>query len=110
MLDRIFKLSEHKTNIKTEIVAGTSTFLAMAYIIVVNPQILSNTGMDYGAVFVATCLAAAIAGPHFSKEAICTRVVSAKSPTASLAQEQHIMPPNIELTNIVRSSNKMLSL
>jgi AGZA family xanthine/uracil permease-like MFS transporter len=60
MLDKFFKLSDHNTSVKQEIIAGTSTFLAMAYIIVVNPQILSNTGMDYGAVFVATCLAAAI--------------------------------------------------
>lgn len=60
MLDKIFKLNEHNTSVKQEIIAGCSTFLAMAYIIVVNPQILSNTGMDYGAVFVATCLAAAI--------------------------------------------------
>ncbi len=60
MLDKFFKLKDHNTSVKQEIIAGTSTFLAMAYIIVVNPQILSNTGMDYGAVFVATCLAAAI--------------------------------------------------
>ena len=59
MIEKIFKLKQHNTNIKTEIIAGISTFLAMAYIIVVNPQILSQTGMDYGAVFVATCLAAA---------------------------------------------------
>ena len=60
MLDKLFKLKENNTTIKTEILAGFSTFLAMVYIIVVNPQILSITGMDYGAVFVATCLAAAI--------------------------------------------------
>jgi len=60
MIEKIFKLKQHNTNIKTEIIAGISTFLAMAYIIVVNPQILSQTGMDYGAVFVATCLAAAL--------------------------------------------------
>jgi len=60
MLDKFFKLKENNTTIKTEILAGFSTFLAMVYIIVVNPQILSITGMDYGAVFVATCLAAAI--------------------------------------------------
>jgi len=59
-LNTIFKLKENNTTVKTEVVAGFSTFLAMVYIIVVNPQILSETGMDYGAVFVATCLAAAI--------------------------------------------------
>ncbi len=59
-LDRYFDLTEHGTDVRTEVVAGLTTFLAMAYIIVVNPGILSATGMDAGAVFVATCLAAAI--------------------------------------------------
>lgn len=59
-LDKHFKLTEHKTNIKTEVIAGITTFLTMAYIIFVNPGILSEAGMDAGAVFVATCLAAAI--------------------------------------------------
>ena len=58
-LNRFFELESHKTNIKTEIVAGLTTFLAMAYITVVNPAILSDAGMDFGAVFVATCIAAA---------------------------------------------------
>ncbi len=57
---KIFKLSEHKTSLKTEIIAGFTTFLTMAYIIFVNPSMLSATEMDPGAVFVATCLAAAI--------------------------------------------------
>lgn len=60
MLEKIFKLSEHNTTVKTEVVAGFTTFLTMAYIIFVNPQMLSATGMDSGAVFVATCLAAAL--------------------------------------------------
>lgn len=60
MLEKLFKLSEHGTNVKTEIVAGFTTFLTMAYIIFVNPSMLSATGMDSGAVFVATCLAAAV--------------------------------------------------
>ncbi|MGM0521093.1 MAG: NCS2 family permease [Pseudomonadota bacterium] len=59
-LEQHFKLSEHKTNVKTEVIAGITTFLTMAYIIFVNPSILSEAGMDYGAVFVATCVAAAI--------------------------------------------------
>lgn len=59
-LDSYFKLTEHKTNVKTEVIAGITTFLTMAYIIFVNPSILSEAGMDAGAVFVATCLAAAI--------------------------------------------------
>lgn len=60
MLEKLFKLSEHKTTVKTEIIAGITTFLTMAYIIFVNPSILSATGMDEGSVFVATCLAAAV--------------------------------------------------
>ena len=59
-LDRYFSLTEHGTDVRTELVAGLTTFLAMAYIVVVNPGILSATGMDAGAVFVATCLAAAL--------------------------------------------------
>ncbi|MDX1466622.1 MAG: NCS2 family permease [Halomonas sp.] len=60
LIDNHFKLAEHQTNVKTEVIAGITTFLTMAYIIFVNPSILSQTGMDYGAVFVATCLAAAV--------------------------------------------------
>jgi AGZA family xanthine/uracil permease-like MFS transporter len=60
MLERLFKLSEHGTSVRTEIIAGITTFLTMAYIIFVNPAMLSDAGMDHGAVFVATCLAAAI--------------------------------------------------
>lgn len=60
-LDRYFGLTAHKTDVRTEAVAGLTTFLTMVYIIFVNPAILSKAGMDYGAVFVATCLAAAIA-------------------------------------------------
>ena len=60
MLNQWFNLSAHNTTVKQELTAGLSTFLAMAYIIVVNPNMLSTTGMDAGAVFVATCLAAAI--------------------------------------------------
>lgn len=61
MLERLFGLSEHGTTLRTEILAGATTFLTMAYIIFVNPQILATTGMDHGAVFVATCLASAAA-------------------------------------------------
>ncbi len=59
MLDSYFKLSEHGTTVKREVLAGCTTFLTMAYITFVNPAILSETGMDFGAVFVATCVAAA---------------------------------------------------
>lgn len=60
MLERLFKLSEHGTTVRTELIAGVTTFLTMSYIIFVNPDILSTTGMDRNAVFVATCLAAAL--------------------------------------------------
>ena len=61
MLDNVFKLNVNNTNIKKEILAGFTTFITMSYIIFVNPQIMSTTGMDFGAVFVGTCLAASIA-------------------------------------------------
>ncbi|MEQ5834662.1 NCS2 family permease [Marinobacter sp. NFXS9] len=60
MLEKLFQLKAHGTDVRREVIAGVTTFLTMAYIIVVNPSILSATGMDFGAVFVATCLAAAI--------------------------------------------------
>ena len=62
MLENIFKLSQHKTSVRTEILAGVATFLTMAYIIVVNPAILSTegTGMDFGGVFVATIIASIV--------------------------------------------------
>ena len=59
-LEKIFKLSENNTNVKTEVTAGITTFMTMAYILVVNPMRLSASGMDQGAVFVATALSAAI--------------------------------------------------
>lgn len=55
-----FALEQHETNVRRETLAGVTTFLAMAYITVVNPSILSTAGMDFGAVFVATCIAGAI--------------------------------------------------
>ena len=60
MLNSYFKLAEHGTNVRTEVIAGVTTFLTMAYITFVNPLILSDAGMDFGAVFVATCIAAAV--------------------------------------------------
>lgn len=60
MLEKLFQLKAHHTTVRTEVIAGITTFLAMAYILFVNPTILSATGMDKGSVFVATCLAAAI--------------------------------------------------
>ncbi|MCE9851572.1 NCS2 family permease [Shewanella chilikensis] len=60
MLEKLFKLKQNKTSLKQEAVAGLTTFLTMAYIIFVNPSMLADAGMDQGAVFVATCIAAAI--------------------------------------------------
>jgi AGZA family xanthine/uracil permease-like MFS transporter len=60
MLERLFKLRENNTNVRTEVVAGITTFLTMAYIIFVNPEILGLAKMPVHAVFVATCVAAAI--------------------------------------------------
>lgn len=57
LLERIFHLSENKTNVRTEIMAGITTFMTMAYILAVNPTIMSTTGMDKGAVLTATALA-----------------------------------------------------
>ena len=60
-LNNFFKLKHNNTDVKSEIIAGFTTFLTMAYIIFVNPQIMEVSGMDKGAIFVGTCLAAAIA-------------------------------------------------
>ncbi len=60
MLEKLFKLKENKTDVKTEVLAGITVFMTMAYILAVNPSILSATGMDSGAVFTATALAACI--------------------------------------------------
>ena len=61
MLERWFHLSQHGSDVRTEVAAGVTTFLTMVYIAFVNPQILSDAGMPFDAVFVATCLAAAFA-------------------------------------------------
>ncbi len=59
-LDKLFELNSNKTSIKKEILAGFTTFITMSYIVIVNPQIMSSTGMNFGAIFVGTCLAASI--------------------------------------------------
>jgi len=59
-LDSFFKLKENNTNVKTEVMAGITTFMTMAYILIVNPSILSVTGMDFNALITATAIAAAI--------------------------------------------------
>lgn len=61
MLNKFFKLEENKTTVKTEILAGITTFMTMAYILAVNPDILSATGMDKNALFTATALSAFVA-------------------------------------------------
>ncbi|MDV3426344.1 MAG: NCS2 family permease [Bacillota bacterium] len=59
-MEKFFKLSENKTNVRTEVIAGITTFLTMAYIIAVNPSFLSTTGMPIGPLVTATCLAAGV--------------------------------------------------
>ena len=60
MLEKLFKLKENNTTVKTEVLAGITTFMTMAYILAVNPSILAAAGMDQGAVFTATALAACL--------------------------------------------------
>ncbi|WP_297833732.1 NCS2 family permease [Pseudomonas sp.] len=60
LLERVFKLSLHGTTVRTELLAGLTTFITMAYIIFVNPNIMADAGIDHGAAFVATCIAAAL--------------------------------------------------
>ena len=60
-MEKLFKLKENGTDVKTEIIAGLTTFLAMAYILIVNPSMLATAGMDQNAVLLATALSAAIA-------------------------------------------------
>jgi AGZA family xanthine/uracil permease-like MFS transporter len=60
VLERLFKLRENKTTVRTEIIAGITTFMTMAYIIIVNPDILSAAGMDKGAILVATVISAGL--------------------------------------------------
>jgi AGZA family xanthine/uracil permease-like MFS transporter len=59
-LDKTFNLSQSRTNIRTEVLAGLTTFMTMSYIIFVQPAVLSSTGMDFGAVLAATCIVSAI--------------------------------------------------
>ncbi|PAY02039.1 guanine permease [Pseudoalteromonas sp. HM-SA03] len=60
MLERLFSLQAMHTNVRTEVIAGLTTFVTMVYIVFVNPAMLAEAGMDHGAAFVATCIAAAI--------------------------------------------------
>ena len=57
MLEKIFKLKKNNTSVKTEVIAGITTFMTMAYILAVNPNILSASGMDKEAILIATCIA-----------------------------------------------------
>ena len=59
-MEKFFKLKENGTNIRTEIMAGLTTFFAMAYILFVNPNILSQSGMEWGAVFLATIISSVV--------------------------------------------------
>ena len=59
-MDKFFKITERGSSVRTEIVGGVTTFFAMAYIIFVNPEMLSATGMDFKGVLLATCISAAV--------------------------------------------------
>ena len=61
MLEKFFNLKANNTSLKKEILAGITTFVTMSYIIFVNPQMMAESGMDYGASFVGTCIAASLA-------------------------------------------------
>ena len=61
MLEKYFSIDSHQTTVQKEVLAGVTTFITMAYIIFVNPQMMAQSSMDHGAIFVGTCLAAAIA-------------------------------------------------
>ena len=74
MFERVFKLSQNKTNVKTEVMAGITTFMTMAYILAVNPSILADAGMDPSAVLLATAIASFIA--------TCTMAFTANLPFA----------------------------
>ena len=60
MLEKLFKLKENNTNVRTEVIGGITTFMTMAYILAVNPTILSASGMDKNAILMATAIAAFI--------------------------------------------------
>ncbi len=61
LMEKLFKLSKHSTDIRTEVLAGLTTFMTMAYIIFVNPSIISQTGMPFEAVMIGTAMSAAFA-------------------------------------------------
>ena len=82
-LNRFFKLDEHKTSVKTEVIAGITTFMTMAYILAINPNILGESGMDKNAVFTATVLASTVATLLMALLSNLTFVLSA-SPTSSV--------------------------
>ena len=77
MLERVFKLKENNTNVKTEVMAGVTTFMTMAYILAVNPSILGDAGMDPTAVLIATCLASVLGSVFMALMANMPFVLSA---------------------------------
>ena len=79
MLEKMFKLRENNTDVKTEVLAGITTFMTMAYILAVNPSILAATGMDQGAVFTATALAALL-GTLFMALFVTLRLTTPERP------------------------------
>ena len=108
LLDRTFKLNEHGTSVKTEILAGVTTFLTMAYILFVNPTILSSTGMPKDAVFVATCAVAALGRSASESEVCADRVSVCGAAEAAGASPSFSKPPVVEQElAIARASTAM---
>ena len=60
MLETLFRIQQHGSSVRTEVLGGFTTFMTMSYIVFVNPAVLSQTGMDFGAVMTATCLGAGL--------------------------------------------------
>ena len=80
LFDRVFHLKENHTDARTEIIAGITTFMTMAYILIVNPSILSATGMDKGALVTTTALASALSLFFFPSQ-ISVKPFSMPSPS-----------------------------
>src|SRR5690606_34539722 len=81
LLEPLFSLEANGTPIRTEILAGVTTFLPMAYVIFVNPSVLADAGMDFGAAFVAPCLAASLGAPIMG---LCAHYPGARTPGRGL--------------------------
>ena len=92
-MEKLFKLNERGTSVRTEFFAGLTTFMTMAYILAVNPALLSASGMDTGAIFTATALASAIASFPFIKT---FSAISTPHFSTVMMQSGHIVAQNAQ--------------